>query len=890
MNEGHPRGGASHNGASAYHARHPDPMYGEHDDDREFEESRYDEMPEAFIPRRSPPSPPQAHKHSGSGSGSGSHVPSSVVSSVTAYSNGGSMVSQPKEAHGMVPVRKAPPPPKKSGYGPSGPPNSLQRSKTTGSTSARKYSDGRPLNSTYLGQLEPIQSDSNQSNKSFKGAVNKLFSSMLDSLSGESRSEISAPYNPIHLTHVGFNNETGEFTGLPREWSVMLREAGISKQDQEANPQAVVEVMRFYQENTKHHDDMVWRKMAALENEEASPSEGGPHQPATTPSSTSSTSSNVAAGQNLMYAQREYNTSPPPQLPHIGEQTLRKKPSNINTSYSKPDQTDQYSPQYQSSTRAPGYVGAGGPAAHAPYRHQHTNSDGSRQQQQQQQQTSAAMGQVARAFDEDADQTRYRQQRTTPAASKGHYTQPKMPNYQAQQQQQQAIQDQQQNLKRGITLPGKSRDYNAPQQQQQPQQKQQQYMGHAHGASISSVKKQPSNHQLKNGPGPDAYRQQQQQQQQPMQQSMQQQAVYQQKQQAMQPTSVQRNKTMPKQGVAGVQQQPQIPMHAAVPGAGPGGVAPASAQQPIARPRPRQSNQPTTDEVVDRLKQICNPNDPMLLYRNFVKIGQGASGGVYTAQPVGSPNIVAIKQMNLEKQPKKDLIINEILVMRESKHKNIVNFIDSFLHRGDLWVVMEYMEGGSLTDVVTNNLMTEGQIATVCRETLEGLEHLHAKGVIHRDIKSDNVLLSMNGDIKLTDFGFCAQLTDTLAKRTTMVGTPYWMSPEVVMRKEYGPKVDVWSLGIMAIEMVEGEPPYLNENPLRALYLIATTGTPKIQNPESLSTVFRDFLGMALEVTAEKRPNATELLRHPFLQKADPLRSLAPLIRAAREAIRTAPH
>ncbi|KAJ2381199.1 hypothetical protein GGI23_007636, partial [Coemansia sp. RSA 2559] len=346
------------------------------------------------------------------------------------------------------------------------------------------------------------------------------------------------------------------------------------------------------------------------------------------------------------------------------------------------------------------------------------------------------MGQVARAFDEDADQTRYRQQRSTAATNKGHYTQPKMPNYQVQQAQQQAIQDQQQNLKRGVTLPGKSRDYNASQQQPQQQQKQQQYMGHAHGASVSSVKKQPSNHQLKNGPGPDAYRQQQQQQQQ--QQPMPQQAMYQQKQQPMQPTSVQRNKTMPKQGVAGIQQQPQIPMHAAVPGAGPGGVAPAGAQQPIARPRPRQSNQPTTDEVVDRLKQICNPNDPMLLYRNFVKIGQGASGGVYTAQPVGSPNIVAIKQMNLEKQPKKDLIINEILVMRESKHKNIVNFIDSFLHRGDLWVVMEYMEGGSLTDVVTNNLMTEGQIATVCRETLEGLEHLHAKGVIHRDIKSDN--------------------------------------------------------------------------------------------------------------------------------------------------------
>ncbi|KAM0749348.1 Pkinase-domain-containing protein [Meredithblackwellia eburnea MCA 4105] len=303
------------------------------------------------------------------------------------------------------------------------------------------------------------------------------------------------------------------------------------------------------------------------------------------------------------------------------------------------------------------------------------------------------------------------------------------------------------------------------------------------------------------------------------------------------------------------------------------------------QPRKREPKPKANEkDIVERLMAICTDADPTKLYRNLVKIGQGASGGVYTAYQNSTNLCVAIKQMNLEQQPKQDLIINEILVMKESRHRNIVNFIDSFLLKGDLWVVMEYMEGGSLTDVVTCNIMSEGQIAAVSRECLEGLKHLHEHGVIHRDIKSDNILLSLQGDIKLTDFGFCAQIQGETAKRTTMVGTPYWMAPEVVTRKEYGPKVDVWSLGIMAIEMVEGEPPYLNENPLRALYLIATNGSPTINNPEQLSVVFRDFLKQSLEVDTEKRPSAAQLLTHPFFTKCHPLTSLAPLIQAARAA------
>lgn len=276
-------------------------------------------------------------------------------------------------------------------------------------------------------------------------------------------------------------------------------------------------------------------------------------------------------------------------------------------------------------------------------------------------------------------------------------------------------------------------------------------------------------------------------------------------------------------------------------------------------------------QSLKNLRAVTRNVDPQPYFQMIEKAGQGASGTVYLAKSLKRGGLkVAIKQMDLNMQPKKELIVNEILVMKDSQHKNIVNFLEAFLNGMDLWVVMEFMEGGSLTDVIDNNdsCLQEDQIAAICQETTKGLKFLHNKHIIHRDIKSDNVLLDLKGNVKITDFGFCAKLSAQKSKRVTMVGTPYWMAPEVVKTKAYDEKVDVWSLGIMTIEMIEGEPPYLNEEPLKALFLIATNGTPKLKNPEKLSLAIKKFLSICLCVDVKYRASTDELLQHEFLQMA----------------------
>lgn len=275
--------------------------------------------------------------------------------------------------------------------------------------------------------------------------------------------------------------------------------------------------------------------------------------------------------------------------------------------------------------------------------------------------------------------------------------------------------------------------------------------------------------------------------------------------------------------------------------------------------------------------------DPEELYEEFNKVGVGSTGEVYSAFCNETNRMVAIKVIPLGGDSKLEDIRNEIMMMKLFTHRNVVKHIATYMKDDKLWSVMEYMDGGALTEVISICQISEAQIACICQEILLALIDIHEGNAIHRDVKSDNILLSLQGDIKLSDFGFSTQLREASEKRTSVVGTPYWMAPELIKGHCYDAKVDIWSLGIAAIEMADGDPPYLDVPPLRALFLITTESSPSLKEPEKWSTGFLEFLASCLCQDPASRPTAKQLLEHPFLKKACPKKSLTPYILKAQE-------
>ncbi|XP_058235717.1 serine/threonine-protein kinase PAK 6b isoform X1 [Hemibagrus wyckioides] len=283
------------------------------------------------------------------------------------------------------------------------------------------------------------------------------------------------------------------------------------------------------------------------------------------------------------------------------------------------------------------------------------------------------------------------------------------------------------------------------------------------------------------------------------------------------------------------------------------------------------------------LQMVVDKGDPRTYLENFVKIGEGSTGVVCIAREKHSGKQVAVKMMDLRKQQRRELLFNEVVIMRDYRHKNVVEMYKSALVEEELWVIMEYLQGGALTNIVSETRLTEEQIATVCDAVLQALAYLHAQGVIHRDIKSDSILLTLDGRIKLSDFGFCAQISKDIPKRKSLVGTPYWMAPEVISKTPYGTEVDVWSLGIMVVEMVDGEPPYFNETPITAMKRLRDEAAPVARNTHKISPVLRDFLESMLTKDPLERSSATDLLKHPFLLQSGSPRCLVPLVEQYRK-------
>uniref|UniRef100_A0A1I8I9Z5 non-specific serine/threonine protein kinase n=1 Tax=Macrostomum lignano TaxID=282301 RepID=A0A1I8I9Z5_9PLAT len=276
---------------------------------------------------------------------------------------------------------------------------------------------------------------------------------------------------------------------------------------------------------------------------------------------------------------------------------------------------------------------------------------------------------------------------------------------------------------------------------------------------------------------------------------------------------------------------------------------------------------------------LASLREPHGLFDLIEVVGHGTYGQVYKGRNRQNGKLVAIKVMAVSRDDEEEIKLEINVLKKFSNHRNIATYYGAFVRKmpagkdDHLWLVMEFCGAGSITDLVKSakgQSLKEEWIAYLCREILRGLKHLHDNKVIHRDIKGQNVLLTDDAEVKLVDFGVSAQLDKTVGRRNTFIGTPYWMSPEVIVCEEnadatYDNRSDLWSLGITAIEMAEGRPPLCELHPMRALFLIPRNPPPKLHS-RKWSSRFQSFVEQSLIKNYRQRPFTDALLTHPFIK------------------------
>lgn len=284
--------------------------------------------------------------------------------------------------------------------------------------------------------------------------------------------------------------------------------------------------------------------------------------------------------------------------------------------------------------------------------------------------------------------------------------------------------------------------------------------------------------------------------------------------------------------------------------------------------------------------------DPYTIWSLVGELGDGSFGKVHKAERKTDGTLAAAKIIDVKDESELDDFMVEIDILSECKHSHVVGMYEAYYHENKLWMMLEFCSGGALDDLILEieRGLTEDQIKVVCRQMFECLHFLHTHKVIHRDLKAGNLLLTSDGNIKLADFGVSAKNKKTVQRRTTFIGTPYWMAPEVIVTETckddpYDYKADIWSAGITLIELAEMQPPYHDMHPMRVLFKIPKSDPPQLQAKNKWSKHFHDFLSLCVVKSADMRTSAGQLLEHPFIANVTDNKPLKELYNEAKAVV-----